>query len=185
LVGFKNSQNPDDVDPGFIESICQSTWKTIYRFIYYRVQNREDAKELTQETYVKAIRFMQTKNVRPEKQIPFLKTVALNLMRDQWRKQKLRGKNIGIDAINPSEAAVADSSERSARRLVIEQALDQLKKEERMVVELRILKGYSVAETAEILNKQEGNIRVIQHRALQKLAEILKPKTESWGEADG
>ncbi|RKO62674.1 RNA polymerase sigma factor [Caldibacillus debilis] len=106
-------------------------------------------------------------------------------MRDQWRKQKLRGKNIGIDAINPSEAAVADSSERSAQRLVIEQALDQLKKEERMVVELRILKGYSVAETAEILNKQEGNIRVIQHRALQKLAEILKPKMESWGEADG
>jgi len=43
-----------------------------------------------------------------------------------------------------------------------------------MVVELRILKGYSVTETAKIIDKKETTVRVLQYRALKNLASILK-----------
>jgi RNA polymerase sigma-70 factor (ECF subfamily) len=50
----------------------------------------------------------------------------------------------------------------------------QLSHEQRTVIELRIIQGYSVAETARFMNLKEEAIRVMQHRALRKLAELLK-----------
>lgn len=61
-----------------IEEICANTWEPLYRYIYYKVQNREEAEDITQETFVKAISYMQKGSTRIEKYISFLKTVSLN-----------------------------------------------------------------------------------------------------------
>ncbi|NNA37656.1 RNA polymerase sigma factor, partial [Pseudomonas lundensis] len=63
--------------------MCLATWQSLYRFIYYKVQNREEAEDITQETYLKALSYMQKKNNKIEKHISFLKTVALNIIRDK------------------------------------------------------------------------------------------------------
>ncbi|MDF2890736.1 MAG: polymerase subunit sigma-24 [Clostridia bacterium] len=162
------------IDEKSIEEICSSTWEPLYRFIYYKVQNRQEAEDITQETYAKALAHFQKNNIKIDKHIGFLKTVSLNVLRDKWRKSKRQGKVIDIEAINPKEAAVEDPTEASAQKEMLQDALKILKEEHRTVIELRIIKGYSVAETAEIMNKQEGNIRVLQYRALQNLAAILK-----------
>jgi len=44
-----------DGDLKSIEDICSLTWETVYRFVYYKVQNRQEAEDITQETYVKAL----------------------------------------------------------------------------------------------------------------------------------
>ncbi|OGO77980.1 MAG: RNA polymerase subunit sigma-24 [Clostridiales bacterium GWB2_37_7] len=162
------------IDEKTIEELCSSTWETLYRFVYYKVQNRQEAEDITQETYVKALAHIQKNNINIDKHIGFLKTISLNVLRDKWRKSKRQGKTIDIAAVKPEEAAVEDTTEASAQHEMVQNALDSLKEEYRTVVELRIIKGYSVAETAKIMNKQEGNIRVLQYRALQSLAEIIK-----------
>lgn len=43
------------IDDKAIKEICSSTWEYLYRFIYYKVQNRQETGDITQETYVKAI----------------------------------------------------------------------------------------------------------------------------------
>lgn len=161
-------------DEKSIEELCTSTWEPLYRFIYYKVQNRQEAEDITQETYMKALTYIQKNNIKIDKHIGFLKAVSLNVLRDKWRKSKRQGKIIDIEAINPEEAAVEDSTEVSAQHDEVQAALNSLKEEYRTVVELRILQGYSVEETAKIMNKQEGAVRVLQYRALQKLAAILK-----------
>lgn len=166
---------PDDKS---IEELCNSTWEPLYRFIYYKVQNRQEAEDITQEAYVKAIAHLQKNNIKIDKYIGFLKTVSLNVLRDRWRKSKRQGKIIDIEAINPKEAAIEDTADASAQRELVQNALSSLKEEYRTVLELRIVKGYSAAETAKIMNKQEGNIRVLQYRALQSLAAILKSKDQ-------
>ena len=45
-----------------IEKLCADTWRELYRFIYYKVQNKEEAEDITQETYAKAISFINKKN---------------------------------------------------------------------------------------------------------------------------
>ncbi|GAE89450.1 RNA polymerase sigma factor [Acetivibrio straminisolvens] len=163
-----------DGDLKSIEEICSSTWEDIYRFIYYKVQNRQEAEDITQETYVKALYHLQKNSVKIKQYTGFLKTVALNILRDKWRKKKRRGINVNIEAVNPEETAVEDAAEISAQRELIRNALDCLNEEQRMVIELRILKGYSVAETARIIKKKESTVRVLQYRALKTLASILK-----------
>ncbi|MFF2448201.1 RNA polymerase sigma factor [Neobacillus sp. NPDC058068] len=171
---FKNLQQDNDGTTDSLEDICSATWEPVYRFIYYKVQNREEAEDITQETYVKAISYLQRGTIHPEKYIGFLKTVALNVLRDLWRKKKRRGTSVNIDLINPVDNTEENPAETATQRLLIENALIQLNKEQRTVIELRIIKGYSVADTAKVMNKKEVTIRVMQHRALQLLAEILK-----------
>jgi len=157
-----------------IDEICSTTWEPLYRYIYYKVQNREQAEDITQETYVKAISYLQKgKTIQPEKYIGFLKAVALNVLRDLWRKDKRRGKKVNMESINPMESAIEDPAENHTHRILIENALKELNNEQRTVIELRILKGYSVAETAKIMEKKEGTVRVMQHRALQNLSTLL------------
>lgn len=157
-----------------IEEICRSTWGPVYRFIYYKVQNREEAEEIVQEAFMKAIPYLENGRVDSDKVIGFMKTVALNVLRDRWRMNKRRGTTANIEAIDPSASAIKDPTDMSVERMLIEKALKELNEEQRTIIELRILKGYTTAETARLLKKSEGNIRVIQHRALQSLAKILK-----------
>lgn len=162
------------VDPKYIEEVCSATWEALYRFVYFKVQNREEAEDITQETYVKAFSYLQNGKVAPNKYIAFLKKVATNLLRDVWRKKKRRGIPVSIESIHPKFYAVGDHAETSTQRHFIENALAKLNEEQRTVIKLRILSGLSVADTARVMKKEEVAIRVMQHRALKNLADILK-----------
>lgn len=161
-------------DEKSIERLCSTTWQPIYKYVYFKVQNREEAEDITQETYIKAISYIQKNNIEIDNFISFLKTVSLNIIRDRWRKDKRKGSLINLDNLNPEETSIEDSTEIFAQREAIKNALNQLNEEQRLVIALRILKGYSVAETAIQMSKTESNVRVIQYRALQNLTKILK-----------
>lgn len=169
-----NSSHNKEKNQPSIEEICLSTWKSVYRFIYFKVQNRQQAENITQETYVKAISHLKNGEINPEKYDGYLKTIAMNVLRDLWRKKKRRGSEMNIELIDPVLGAVEDPNDFIAQRLEIESALAQLNSDQRKVIELRILEGYSVADTAKIMNKKEGAIRVIQYRGLQQLSSLLK-----------
>lgn len=160
-----------------LEEVCSSTWEPLYRFIYYKVQNREEAEEITQETYVKALSRFGKTNVKPDNYLGFLKTVSLNILRDRWRRRKRRGVHMNLEKITLEELALGPE-ESYARREIIENALKKLSEEQRKVIELRIIKGYSVVEAGKIMNKKDGTIRVLQYRALKALTKILKGMEE-------
>src|SRR5690606_20227588 len=127
-----------------------------------------EAEDITQETYVKSLSYSKLKDIAPDRYIAFFKTVALNIIRDRWRKSKKGLNNVDIEAINPIEIAVDDTTEIANQQLFIRNTLKKLSDDQREVIELRILKGYSVSETAKIMGKSDGNIRVLQYRALKK-----------------
>lgn len=156
-----------------IEKICLDTWEPLYRFIYYKVQNREEAEDITQETYVKTLKYFQKDKFPQENFMGFLKTVSLNVIRDRWRQNQRRGVSVNLQEINPQEVASDDKQNDIAQRLVLESALAKLSEEQRTIIDLRIIKGYSVAETAKLVGKTEGAVRTAQYRALKALAQIL------------
>jgi RNA polymerase sigma-70 factor (ECF subfamily) len=157
-----------------MDEICASTWEPLYRYIYFKVQNREEAEDILQETYVKAFSHSKKTGLKPEKYLAFLKTIALNIVRDRWRRNKRRGIKNDLDSVNPINIVVDDHAEASTQRIWIENALSKLNSEQRMVIELRIIKGFSVAETAKMMNKKESTVRVLQYRSLQLLASLLE-----------
>jgi RNA polymerase sigma-70 factor (ECF subfamily) len=161
-------------DPKSIEQLCSVTWEPLYRFVYFKVQNREEAEDITQETYIKTISYIRKNNVKIDNFISFLKTVALNVLRDRWRVSKRQGTAVNFDDINPKETAIEDATEDMVRRDMIKNALNKLSEDQRTVIDLRILKGYSVADTAKRMDRKESTVRVMQYRAIQNLTEILK-----------
>jgi RNA polymerase sigma-70 factor (ECF subfamily) len=164
-----NTQNNNE----FIEKICADTWKELYRFIYYKVRNREEAQDITQETYTRAISYLSSNDVEISDNINYLKTISMNIIRDKWRVKSRRGEELNLEEINPEEIASEDFSEAVGNRTVITAAIKQLTQDQQTVITLRIIKGYSVTATAKLMNRKEGTIRVLQFRAIKELTKIL------------
>ncbi|MGI6421336.1 MAG: RNA polymerase sigma factor [Syntrophomonadaceae bacterium] len=175
MIAADDYEKAKEGDKKAIEKICLSTWEPLYRFIYYKVQNQEEAEDITQETYVRSLNYLQN-NIIQEDFLAFMKTVSLNIIRDRWRKKKRGGVFVDLEAISPEDTAGRDQQNEIAQRLLLESALAQLKQEQQVIIDLRIIKGYSVAETAKHLGKTEAAVRTAQHRALQALARILEDK---------
>jgi RNA polymerase sigma-70 factor (ECF subfamily) len=158
----------------FVEKICAETWKELYRFVYYKVQNREEAEDITQETYAKAISYFDRNDIQILEYSSYLKSISMNLIRDRWRARKRHLEPVNIDDVYLEEAAIGDFAGEIGERLRMEEAMSRLTSGHQKVIELRILKGYSVAETAKLMNKKDGTIRVLQFRAVKALAKLLE-----------
>lgn len=105
--------------------------------------------------------------------------LARNRVVDEWRAAGRRpvtpsGELVALQQHRrPAEAADAPL----ARRDTIAGILTRLTPDQRAVLVLRVLDGFSVAETAVILGRSPGAVRVLQHRALRHLRDSL-PSTE-------
>lgn len=137
----------------------------IYRFLYARVGNREDAEDLTSETFLKASRRLDVG--RPEASITsWLFTVARTVLADHWRKYYNYGALVPFDeehVVAGVETSAPDPRETERR---VANCLEALPERHRRVLHLRFLQGYSVLETAQELGVTPGNTKVLQHRAL-------------------
>src|SRR5207302_732938 len=82
--------------------------------------------------------------------------------RSQWR-EGLAGNSQGADERVENRLALGD----------IREAAEKLPEAQRQVIALRFAAGLSVAETARTMGKGEGNVKVIQHKAIVKLREMM------------
>jgi RNA polymerase sigma-70 factor, ECF subfamily len=103
-------------------------------------------------------------------------TVARHRAIDRWRRNVRRGDEpVPLDALidrpapdDPAGAALDAISSRAAVALIATLPPDQAE-----VVLLRVVAGLEVADVAALTGKRPGNVRVLAHRALRRLAEQL------------
>jgi RNA polymerase sigma-70 factor (ECF subfamily) len=72
--------------PAALEEICRHEWRPIYQLIYRTVQNRAEAQDLTQEVFLRALRSLNRYESTDTPIHAYLVTIALNLLRDRWRR---------------------------------------------------------------------------------------------------
>jgi RNA polymerase sigma-70 factor (ECF subfamily) len=153
----------------------------VYRHIYYRVGNEQDAEDLTQQVFLKAWQAIDGYKKKASPFVAWLMTISHNLVVDFYRTRKDRAyieAEILADgpASNPEGAAEASLEQERLRRAIL-----QLGGDEEQVVLLRFIEGFEFREIASVLQKKEGNIRVILHRALVKLRHILEKDKKQKG----
>jgi len=152
----------------------------VYRHIYYRVGNEQDAEDLTQQVFLKAWQAIDRYKKTASPFVAWLMTISHNLVVDFYRTKKdkayLEAEILADDsASSPEGAAEASFEQQRLRRAIL-----QLGGDEQQVVMLRLIEDFEFAEIASLLKKKEGNVRVILHRALVKLRDILeKEKKQS------
>jgi RNA polymerase sigma-70 factor (ECF subfamily) len=150
----------------------------IYRFLYARVGNREDANDLTSETFLKAARLVDFD--RSEASITaWLFTVARTVLADHWRRHYRAAPHVALEDDHVEIAAVIAPSQthQNETESRVEAILAGLPERDRRVLELRFLRGYTILETAQELGVTADHAKVLQHRALAKAARLQTEDT--------
>jgi RNA polymerase sigma-70 factor, ECF subfamily len=145
----------------------------VYRHVFYRVGNKADTEDITEEVFVRAWKAIDRFKIKGVPFYTWLLKIARNLVIDHYRKQKkhlpLEDVEYAVDGGDGPEAIVESSHERHRLR----EAIKKLKGERRKVILMRFIEGCSYAEIASELKKSEGAVRVIQCRALNDLRTLL------------
>lgn len=104
--------------------------------------------------------------------------LARNRVVDEWRASRRRPVTSSGDLVNLHEHRrhTESADARLARHGAIEEILAQLNPDQRAVLILRVLDGFSVEETAVILSRSPGAVRVLQHRAIKNLRNTLQAR---------
>jgi len=149
----------------------------IYRFIYIKVNSQQIAEDLTSEVFLRFWKALQKENPsKIENPKAFLYKTARNLIIDHYRTYSQK-KEIPIEEvkeIKDTSQSLETQESLSSDLENVQKAIRHLKEEYQDVVLWYYLDNLSVQEIAEILGKSENAVRVMIHRAMEKLRELLK-----------
>ena len=146
----------------------------LFRHCFFRVSDRETAKDLVQETFMRAWDSLRLgKEVRDYR--AFLYRVVDNLIIDFYRK----GKAVSLEGLGDKEKNTLFYDERGAhevgddaRRVLLE--IQKLPEEQQKVVTMRDVDELSPKEIAAIVGETENAVSVRIHRGAEKLRKIFK-----------
>ena len=152
----------------------------IYRFIYFKISNSEEAHDLTSQVFLKSWEYVVQKGEIEVKTIrALLYRVSRNCVIDYYRKNNKKI-DIPIELDDGQKIEIVDESQDILKNLEIKLDIEEvkdrlleLKEEYREIIVLHFIDELSIKEIADILNKTPGNVRVLIHRALKALKKLL------------
>ena len=151
-----------------IKEVISSNNQAIYRLCYRLTGNVEDAKDLTQEVFIRAYRALDDFKGQSEIKT-WLYRIAINLG-SSWRKKETFS-SISLDEI--PEPPAPDSQDSHTVRAV-KKAVSELPYKQKMVFVMHQYEGFKHEEIAKITGRSEGSVKANYHQAVGKLKIKLK-----------
>ena len=148
------------------KSVFENYNQPIHRFLYWRTSDGHLSEDLTSVVFEKAWHSHDKfDGASPQ---AWIYRIARNALIDYWwlKKTFLLENEANLDS---KENEMGDVLDASLRLDSLRQALHKLPAEMRTIVTWRFIEGVSAKEVGERLNISEGNVRVIQFRALKQL----------------
>lgn len=138
----------------------------VYRFILHNCKDKDDAKDIVQDTYEKL--WVTHPNVNFEKAKSYIFTTAYRTMIDKIRRDKKKGTFDEVDFNSH-----AHSEQYSDVKTHLRDAVKKLPEIQRSVITLRDYEGYSYEEIGEITGLNESQVKVYIYRARVFLKEYI------------
>lgn len=147
-------------------------FEKVYRFIYYRVNHKEAAEDLVSETFIRAWDNLSEMHA-PSSFTGWIYRIARNLVIDYYRSRKLTVDLNDLENILEYEDNILERTNFGFQQQSFLEALKKLSPDQQQVIKLKFLDELDNHEIAKILDKSEGAIRVIQHRAIRELKKVI------------
>jgi RNA polymerase sigma-70 factor (ECF subfamily) len=156
------------------QTFYQENLGRIYRYVYSKVGNREEAEDLTSQIFIKAIRGVDNER-GPQSVQKWLFQVARTTIADYWRLHY----RVSVSSLEellesgwegPAEEEPAMLSSRPVEH--VHRLLQALDERYREVLNCRFLLNLSIKETALRMGLTEANVKVLQFRALKRASEL-------------
>ena len=165
-------QTPFDMQK--FQVFYQENLGLIYRYVYSKVGNRQDAEDLTSQIFIKAVRGLDHDR-GPQSMRKWLFQVARTTIADHWRTH-YRIATDSLEALledgweGPAEDELFGISGSPADHL--QRILQALPEHYREVLTCRFLLDLSIRATAERMGLTEVNVKTLQFRALKRAADL-------------
>jgi len=156
-------------------SLFRLTVPIVHRFLQARSGDQALAEDLTQDTYIRAMRAIRTSFKGGSSEfVAWIVRIARNRFLDHVKSGRVRWEvavenmPVTVAAVNPESDVIATIEAVDLRR-----ALQKLTTEQQEVVFMRFLQGLQIAEVAAATGRSEGAVKALQFRALRALQRVL------------
>lgn len=149
---------------------------SLFRFAFYKLSDREKAKDVVQDTFVKVWEYMASDGAEIGNIKALLYRIATNAIIDNYRKKKeLSLDSLVEDGFDPNDHRNSSTTmiDESEAEMVIK-AIHDLEDEDRALMLMRYIDGLSVKEISIATGQRENTVSVRIHRAIKSLKDVLK-----------
>lgn len=162
-------------NPAAFEPLYQRYKARIYRYLFLRVRREEDAADLTQQVFLKALSALPGYRTRGLPFAAWLFRIAYHTVSDTYRRKKSA---VSWDVLADDEYLIAEVDLENhvlqqERLTHLRQLLDQLAPYKRELLALRFSAGLSATEIALVVGKSQAAVKKQLTRTIQGLKEQM------------
>ena len=157
-------------DRSALEELYLIHFDRIYSYLHMTVGNRHDAEDLTTQTFMRMLESIGKFRFQSAPFSAWLFRIAHNLSMDHFRaNRRWQPEEEVPEPPGSEERSAEDEAFQSIGRKSMMDLIDTLSQEQQQVLTLKFVFNFSNAEAATILDKTEGAVKSLQHRALATL----------------
>ncbi len=162
-------------DMGAFSELFERYYDVVFRYVLFRMNDRTLAEDITQETFVRALRRIGSVTYQGRDIAAWFVTIARNLIFDHVKSSRYRLESTTAEIVDlsPSTNGPEQQVLDGATNDELLRCVRKLNPDQQECIQLRFLQGLSVAETARIMDRNEGAVKALQHRAVRRLAQLL------------
>ena len=153
--------------------LYEANVERIYHYLLNRLGQPADAEDVTAEVFIRAMKALPSFEMRGAPFIAWLLRIAHNVAVNQLKKQSRRQE---VDLFDSGMASGDDPAELALQRTAFEEvstAMGTLTSLQQQVLQLRFLRQFSIAETADRMSRSEKAVKFLQHSAVRALRKRL------------
>ena len=153
----------------------------LYNFLYHMTHDKEASEDMVQNVFYRMLKYRDTYTGKGEF-VTWMFHLARNILKDEFKKQKRTGNYDNLEEVSgkPGGGILADEQlGKKQARLQLYLAMEKLNRDEREILVLSKFQELKYHEIAQLLNINEGAVKVRIHRAFNQLKNIYL-KMESY-----
>ncbi|MBI5288318.1 MAG: sigma-70 family RNA polymerase sigma factor [Chloroflexi bacterium] len=154
--------------------LFEENYQRVYGYAYLRVGHAADAEDIASSVFSEAVKGIRSFQYRGVPVAAWLFRIAHHETVDAIKRRKVAPAPLDLE----NAGGEHDELHRTLQRQDLGKAMGQLKEEHRNVLMLRFIEDRSIRDTAGILGKSEGAVKLLQLRALRSLRKRLGGKND-------
>ena len=173
---MKNSEELSELDglqkldSQVIGAVYDRYFTDVYRFVFYRLNNEQVAEDISSDVFVRLLEAVKKRRGPQTNLKGWLLATASHAVADYLRQFYRRPTDeLSEDMPNGNASSLTDEIDRREKVDSVQQAYTLLTPEQQNVLALRFGSGYSLEETATVMQKNINAVKALQFRALQAL----------------
>lgn len=157
--------------------LYESNFKKIYRYFYYKFLNKDLAQDLTSDTFTSFVEATKTNSEGIKNYEKYLFGIAKIIFCEHLKNKYKEPNFVDYQNISDFQDSVTETLEEFKEEITPEEILlkyiELLPAKQKDIIELRLIKKYSLKEIAQILGKNMNYVKTTQRRAIKNLKDIF------------